>query len=147
MNGDDPYLRPEPSKQALEDMLEAFVQGLHDLMVMALDGHLDIKARELGQVPMRVRVLSPENGANLEDAFHVGGNTHLLGELRTLRKARCTTEVVDFEDGGTGLCRSALELGRVDLGESPFGKERTEEFANTGLDTEDRLRSWGLSKG
>ena len=35
----------------------------------------------------------------------------------------------------------------MDFGESPLGKERTEEFANTGLDTEDRLRSWGLSKG
>lgn len=49
--------------------------------------------------------------SDLINPFHVRRDTHLLGELWTLRQEHRFTEVVNLEDSRTGLCRGFLELG------------------------------------
>ena len=134
------YLSFIPSEQGFEHELEAFVEHLEHFVIVRLDGHLEIQARELRQMPVRVRVLSAEDGADLEDALHVRRDAHLLCELRALREARGPAEVVDLEHGCPGFCRRALELGRMDLRKSSLVEERTEQVADARLDAEDGLR-------
>lgn len=54
----------------------------HNLPVILLDFHLHIEAGELGHVPRRVGVLSPEHGPNAEYALPATRNLDLLVELR-----------------------------------------------------------------
>lgn len=138
------YLVPELGLQFPEDELEELVQEIHDLVVVALDGHLQIQTSELRQVSVGIRVLGSEDGTNLEDTFHVRSDTHLLRKLRTLREVRRSTEVVDFEYCGTGLGCGALELGGVDLDEALLREEDAEELADAREDPEYGLRGGRL---
>lgn len=47
--------------EALEDEDEELVEHLQDLVVVLVDLHLQVKTRELGKVPVRVRVLGTEH--------------------------------------------------------------------------------------
>jgi hypothetical protein len=47
--------------EALEDEDEKLVEHLEDLVVVLVNFHLQVQPRELGQVPVRVRILRPEN--------------------------------------------------------------------------------------
>ena len=73
-------------------------------MIVAVYRHLEVEAGELGEMSVRVRVLGAEDGTDLEDAFHVCGDAHLLRELRALCEIRRAAEIVDLENGGAGLC-------------------------------------------
>ena len=87
-------------------------------MIVRLDGHLEIQARELRQMPVRVRVLSAEDGADLEDALHVRRDAHLLRQLRALRQESRSSEIVDLEHRCAALSPAPLELARLDLDEA-----------------------------
>ena len=127
---------------ALEDEQEHLVDHIHDLVVVVLESHLEVETGELGQVPVGVGILSPEDGANFVDALHISGDGHLLSQLRGLCQERWPAEVVDFEDGGTRLGGSGLEFGRLDLGEALGVEEGSEEIGDTGTDTEDGTGDW-----
>ena len=112
-------------------------------MVIVLESHLEIKAGKLGQVPVGVGVLSPEDGANLIHPLHIGGDGHLLGQLRRLRQEGWTTEVVNLEDGGTRLRGSGLKFWRLDLSETLRIEEGSEEVGDASTDTEDGVGDRG----
>jgi hypothetical protein len=76
------YLLPVIVLNTLKDEQEHLVDHVHDLMVVVLESHLEIETGELGQVPVGVGVLSPEDGANLVHPLHISGDGHLLGQLR-----------------------------------------------------------------
>ena len=94
------------------------MQHADDLVVMKVDGHLDIEADKLAQVAARVRLLSAEDGPDFEHALEVRRDGHLLVQLRRLRKARCAPEIVRCEDARPSLGFARDDLGRVDLGEA-----------------------------
>ena len=96
---------------------------------MAVDCHFQIQPGELGQVPVRIRVLRAEDGSDLKDTLHICRDAHLLRELRTLGEVRGAAEVVDLEDGRAGLGRRSLEFRRVDLDEPSLSEERAKELA------------------
>ena len=112
-------------------------------MIVVLESHLEVEAGELGQVPVSVGLLGPEDGANLVHLLHIGGDGHLLSQLRGLSQERRATEVVDLEDGRTGLSGSGLKFRRLDLGEALGIEEGSEEIGDTGTDTEDGVGYWG----
>ena len=47
-------------------------------MIMAVYRHLEVKAGEFGEMSVSIGILSAEDGSDLEDAFHVGGDAHLF---------------------------------------------------------------------
>jgi len=112
-------------------------------VIVVLESHLEIETGKLGQMPMGIRVLSPEDWANLVHLLHISGDGHLFGQLRGLCQERGTTEVVDLENGGTGLCGGGLEFGRLDLGEALRIEESSEEVGDTGTDAEDGVGDRG----
>jgi len=67
--------------QATEDVKEEAVEKLEYLVVMLLDGHLEVEPDELCQVSVRIRVLRAKDGPNLVHALKVGRDRHLLREL------------------------------------------------------------------
>jgi len=101
----------------LEDCFERAVNRAEDLVIVLIDGHLEIQTRELGQVSVGVTVLRTEHRADLEHAAEVGRNGHLLAQLGRLREESGAAEVVDLEHARAGFRRHALQLGRVDLDE------------------------------
>ena len=111
-------------------------------MIVVLESHLEIETGELGQVPVSVGLLGPEDGANFVHLLHVSGDSHLLSQLRGLGQERWATEVVDLEDGRTGLSGSGLKFRRLDLGEALGIEEGSEEIGDTGTDTEDGVGYW-----
>ena len=137
------HLFPIILLNTFEDEQEHLVDHVHDFVVVVFESHLKIKSGELGQVPVGVGVLSPEDGANLIHPLHVGGDGHLLGQLRRLRQEGWTAEVVNFEDGGTGLCGSGLKFWRLDLSKALRIEESPEEVGDASTDTEDGVGDWG----
>lgn len=63
-------------------------------------------------MPVGVGALSPEDGANLVDPFHISGYGRLLGQLRELGQEGWAADVVGPEHGRAGLGGSGSELGR-----------------------------------
>ena len=122
---------------SLEDEQEHLVDHVHDLVVVVLESHLEIETGELGQVPVGVGVLSPEDGADFVHPLHICGDGHLLCQLRRLRQEGGAAEVVDLEHGGTGLGGSGLKFWRLDLSETLRIEEGSEEVGDTGTKTED----------
>ena len=51
-------------------------------MVIIFERHLKIETSELGQMPVGVGILGPEDGTNLVHLLYISGNFHLLGQLR-----------------------------------------------------------------
>ena len=76
-------------------MDEQAVEELHDLVVVLLDGHLQIESYKLGHMSVGVGVLRTEDGADLVDTLEVGSDGHLLGKLRRLSK-ECLACDADF---------------------------------------------------
>lgn len=89
--------------ETLKDMDEHFGKKVEDLKVVLLEGHLDIEACKLAQVTVCVRILSSEDGTNLEDSVHVTAEDHLLVELGALCEAGLLSEIVKSENVGTTL--------------------------------------------
>ncbi len=83
-------LLPESAEHVQEEPVEQF----HDLVVVLLDGHLEIKPDELGHMPVSVGVLGTEDGADFVDTLEVSSNCHLLGKLRRLREERLACDVI-----------------------------------------------------
>lgn len=98
-----------------------------------------IEAREFRHMPRRIAILSPKDSSNLVDLFKVGRHAHLLGQLRRLGKECWPAKVLDFEDGGTRLGGTSLELRRVNLDEASVIQVVSEELADAGLYAEDGL--------
>ena len=69
----------------------------------------------------------------------VGGNSHLLVQLRRLSEEGGTLEVVHLEHVGSSLGGGADDLRRVDLDEAALGQGVSEESADSGLESEDGL--------
>ena len=89
--------------EALEDVEEEIADDLKHFEVMLLNRHLDIKPHKLRHVLVRVRVLSPEHGCDLEHPVQIPHDRHLLVQLRGLREARLFPEVIQPEDFGAAL--------------------------------------------
>jgi len=140
---EDTHLLPVVVLNTPKDEQEHLVNRVHDLVVVVLEGHLEIETSELGQVSVGVGVLSPEDRTNLVHSLHISGNGHLLGQLGRLSQEGWTTEVIDFEDSGTGLGGSRLKFGRLDLSEALRIEEGSEEVGDTSTETEDGMGDWG----
>ena len=69
----------------------------------------------------------------------VGGDGHLLVQLRRLSEEGGTLEVVHLEHVGSSLGGGADDLRRVDLDEAALGQRVAEESAHSGLESEDGL--------
>ena len=69
----------------------------------------------------------------------VGGDGHLLVQLRRLSEEGGTLEVVHLEHVGSSLGGGADDLRRVDLDEAGLGQRVAEESAHSGLESEDGL--------
>lgn len=83
-------------------------------------------------------------GPDLEHTLHVGGDAHLLCELRALGEEGGAAEVVHLENGGAGLGARLLELAAVDLEEAACLEEGAEEPAYAGVDAEDCMTGRSL---
>jgi hypothetical protein len=145
--------------QAMKDGPERAVEHVDNLVVVVLDGHLQVEPGELGQMPVRVGVFGAEDGPDLVDALHVGRDGHLLAELGRLRQEDGPTKVVDLEDTGARFGSATLKLGgcvnfsfgqlrlterTVDLHESIIVQMPPEVLGDARLDTEDSLRHVAL---
>ena len=64
-----------------EDSLEGSIKSAEDLVVVLIDGHLEIETSELGQMTVSVAVLGTENGTDFEDLLEIGSDSHLLTQL------------------------------------------------------------------
>ena len=126
---------------ALEDLLHQAVNDVHGLVIVLVDGHLQVHTGVLGQVTMGVAVLGTEDGADLKDTAEVGRDAHLLGQLGTLCEEGVSAKVVDLEDLSTRLGSSGLQLGSMDLDEALVFEVSAEDAADTGVDAEDGLSS------
>jgi len=148
---------------------EGVSDKVEDFVVVPLEGHFKVEAYELGEVAMRVAVLGAEHwtkitlvnqnkllivkreskikcmrtGADGEDPVKIGGNGHLLVELRALGEVGLALKVGHGEDVGAALGRSRDDLGRVDLDESLAGQQLPEESADAGFKSEDGLVGGG----
>lgn len=112
-------------------------------MIVVFKSHLEIETGELGQVSVSVGILGSEDGTNLVHLLHIGCNGHLLGQLRRLGQERRAAEVVNLEDGRTGLGSRGLEFRRLDLGETLGVEERSEKICDAGAETENGVGYWG----
>jgi hypothetical protein len=125
--------------QLLEDEQHEILKHTHNLVVVLLEFHLEIKTSELGQVASSVGVLGTENRPDLHDPLEARRYQHLLVELWRLRKVCRAAEVVQFEDVGTSFRSGTQDLGSLDQGEVLLREELLEDCADTALDPEDRL--------
>ena len=73
------------------------------------------------------------------DLVEVGGDGHLLVQLRRLSEEGGAFEVVHLEHVGSSLGGGADDLRRVDLDEAALGQGVSEESADSGLESEDGL--------
>ena len=137
------HLLPVVVLDTLKDEQEHLIDDVHHLVVVVLESHFEIETGELGQVPMSVGVLGPEDGTNLVHPLHISGDGHLFSQLGRLGQEGWATEVVDLENGGTGLGGSGLELGGLDLGETLRIEEGSEQVGDAGTDTENGVGNWG----
>jgi hypothetical protein len=129
--------------ELLEDEQHQVLEHAHNLVVVLLELHLQIETSELGQVASGIGVLGTEHGADLHDLLEARCDQHLLVELGRLGEVRRAVKVLELEDVGTALGRSANDLGRVDESEALLGKEFLEKCADTTLDDEDGLIDLG----
>ena len=74
----------------LEYLGEHVSDGIDDLVVVVLESHLHVEADKLCQVAVGVGVLRSENSAYREHLAKVGGDRHLLVQLRGLSQVRRT---------------------------------------------------------
>lgn len=126
-----------------EDENEELGQHVNDLVVVLLEGHLQIETGELGHVSVGVGVLRSEDGGNLEHSLKVAGHEHLLVQLGGLGQEGVALEVVELEDVGSSLRGSGNHLGSVDLNEALGDQELPEQLADAVLDSEDGLVGGG----
>ena len=74
----------------LEYLGEHVSDGIDDFVVVVLESHFHVEADKLCQVAVGVGVLRPENSAHREHLAKVGGDRHLLVQLRRLSQVRRT---------------------------------------------------------
>ncbi len=123
----------------LEHEGEQFANHVKHLHVVLLDGHLEVKPDELSRVPVRERVLGPEDRGDLEHPVEVTHHAHLLVELGGLGQAGRFIEVVELEYVGATLGSASDQLWSVDLDEILGGQEIPEVLADSRLQPEDAL--------
>ena len=123
---------------------QVFAEG-EDFVVVLADGHLEVQASELGQVPFGVRILGAEDRADAVDRAQVAGDGHLLEELRGLGQVGFAIEVGDFEDSRAALGGGTGEVGRLDHGEIVGNHVGGEDGADLGLELEDGVGGRGAS--
>mmetsp|Transcript_43550 Transcript_43550/g.132546 ORF Transcript_43550/g.132546 Transcript_43550/m.132546 type:complete len:253 (-) Transcript_43550:1064-1822(-) len=124
----------------VEDGDEQIGEHVEYLVVMLVDGHLQIEPGEFAQVSTGVGILGPKDRSAFVHALESrarGG--HLLVKLRTHGEARGLAEVIEGEDVGSALGRSADDLGGVDLDETLGVETFPEQCAHHRFDPEDGL--------
>ena len=85
----------------------------------------------------------PEDRADFVHPPHTGGDGHPLDQLGGLRQCR-TLEVVDLENGGTGLGGSGLKFWRLDFGETlRIINQGSEDIGDAGVNTGDGVGDRG----
>mmetsp|Transcript_62037 Transcript_62037/g.134584 ORF Transcript_62037/g.134584 Transcript_62037/m.134584 type:complete len:222 (-) Transcript_62037:496-1161(-) len=89
-----------------------------------------------------VRVLRPENGPDLEDAWQISIHSQLLVDLRRLRQRCGLAKVVRSEDLCAPLAFAKDELRGVDLDESPLRQGLSEDPADCCLHPHDGVVRW-----
>jgi hypothetical protein len=130
----------EPVGNAIEDEGEQLAHDFERLVVVLVDGHLEIEAGEFAQVPVRVGILGSEYWPNLEHSIKsTARRDHLLVELRALRQTRRLIEILELEHVGATFRGSTDQFWGVNLNELLGNKILTEQLAHTGLNTEDCL--------
>eukprot|EP00754_Rhynchopus_humris_P002213 Rhum_TRINITY_DN11223_c0_g1::Rhum_TRINITY_DN11223_c0_g1_i1::g.43386::m.43386 len=139
LRGDGRDVRRALRVQPVEDVREQRLGSVEHLVVVFDDDHLDVEPRELAQVPVRVRVLRAEHGADLEHVAQVALHGHLLVQLRALRKEGRPPHVAYLEDRGPALARRRDDLRRVDLDEALGAEVPAEQPAHSRLDVPDRV--------
>ena len=108
-----------------------------------LERHFHVQPDKFRQVAVSVGVFGPENPAHGEDLAEVGGDGHLLVQLRGLGQIGGPFEVRHLEDVGAALAGATDDFGGVDLGE-PFGPQRVaEQLADAGNQPKDGLVGGG----
>lgn len=70
--------KPSLCEQVLQQMYAGYKRLEPHLEVMLVDGHLEVQARELAQVAVRVAVLGTEHRPDLEHSLEVRAECHLL---------------------------------------------------------------------
>jgi len=125
--------------EGLEHELDPPLFELHDIVVGFDPRDFHVHAGELGVVAGRERRISAEHRPDLEDLVEARRHRHLLVELRRLGQVGFAAEVLDAEQLGTGLARTAHELGRVDLDEPFLGPELAHGVLRRRLDLEDQV--------
>jgi len=77
----------------LEDCDERVPDGLHNLVVVIVECHLDVQTDKLGKMTMCVGVLGSEHTADGVDTIEVRCDTHLFVQLWGLCEVRAALEV------------------------------------------------------
>mmetsp|Transcript_36331 Transcript_36331/g.90428 ORF Transcript_36331/g.90428 Transcript_36331/m.90428 type:complete len:412 (-) Transcript_36331:901-2136(-) len=129
--------------QALEDVEEHSLDDVEHLVVVVVEGHLQVEAGELRHVAVRERLLRSEDRPDLKHAAEVRHERHLLVELRRLREEGVAVEIFEPEDVGAAFRCRCDHLGRVDLDEALRQEALSEERADGRLDAEDPLVGGG----
>ena len=96
----------------------------------------------LRKMAMRITILCPEHGANLEDFPSTRRDQHLLVQLRGLSQIRLATEVIHFKDVAPTLCGCSHYLGRDDFLGTVKIHVLSEEFLGRMRNTADGMTSW-----
>lgn len=94
-------LSSESRLEIVEDVGEELSEKLKNFEIVFLDGHLDIQAYKLAHVTMGKRVLSSEDGTDLENSLEISHNAHLLVKLRRLGKTGLLAEILETEHIGS----------------------------------------------
>merc|ERR1719336_1282932 len=126
---------PQPPKDACKQI----PNSVNHLMVMIFERHLQVEAHELCEMSVCVGIFCTEDSTHSEHLVEVGGDGHLLVQLRRLSEEGGALEVVHLEHVGSSLGGGADDLRRVDLDEAALGQRVAEESAHSGLESEDGL--------
>ncbi len=98
---------------------------------------LKVEGGELGSMLVGVRLFCTEAGSTLEYSLETRCHSHLLIELRRLRKICVAVEVVELEDLGARLGSGTDDLGEMKLGELILKEVVTKSSGDLALNVED----------
>lgn len=104
--------------QAFENFRKCAGDGVEHLMIMVFECHLQVQANEFRQMPMGVWVFGTEHGADRVHFIEIGGNGHLLVQLRRLCQICWVLEVADGEHICTAFTRRRYDFWCVNFGET-----------------------------
>mmetsp|Transcript_10545 Transcript_10545/g.15079 ORF Transcript_10545/g.15079 Transcript_10545/m.15079 type:complete len:280 (+) Transcript_10545:246-1085(+) len=126
--------------KSVKDVNKQISQHIQHLIVMLNDGHFQIQASKLTQVPTCVGVFSTENRSNFEDPLEsTTCRSHLLVQLGTHTQTCWFAKVIEGENISSSFTCSRQQFGGVDFHKVLRKQVFTEECTNHRLDTENRL--------